>query len=347
MMTMTRRIGTSPSRRLCRVSRPVPRNLRRAPTIHSDSRLAAGRSVDLHPRGETSSVGVLAPAGLGGLELRPRRCVFRDNKRRCVTGVRASSLGSVGMKRNDIRGFTLVELLVVIAIIGILIALLLPAVQAARESARRSQCTNHLKQIGLAVLNYENTHGVIPISIAHYQEAGVDGNGLSWMVGILPFIEDGATFAALDTSGRADMGLGMVRPENLPIISKPLPTYVCPSDTAEFDVRTNVWLLPDIPFAITNYAGVMGPHDLGNASLFGGLPDCHNYNAYDYKECTGTFWRHSHLAPVRLATFTDGTSNTTIVGEVLPDFDSFKYWALGNGTSASDTRALELDARSQ
>jgi len=233
------------------------------------------------------------------------------------------------------RGFTLVELLVVIAIIGILIALLLPAVQAAREAARSAQCTNHLKQIALAVLNYESSYGVFPISIAHYDEGGVQGNGLSWMVGILPFIEQGPLFDSLNLDGQAHpAGNGIFNAENHDKIKETIPTYLCPSDSIKNLVKTNVWLAvpEDLPLAVTSYAGVLGPHDLGDASLFEGEPDCHNYAATDHKECLGSFWRHSHLAPVKITSFLDGTSNTIIIGEVLPDYDDFKSWALGNAT---------------
>ena len=238
-------------------------------------------------------------------------------------------------------GFTLVELLVVIAIIGILIALLLPAVQAAREAARRMQCSNNLKQMALAVLNYESQVKCFPICIAHYDEGGAEGNGLSWMVGILPFMEQQALFDALNLNGNAyPDGHGIFNPENHALIREPVEAYLCPSDNARKMVKTNIWLAvpSDLPLAITDYAGVMGPHDLGNSSLFGGLPDCHNYNAYHYDECAGTFWRHSHLAPVTIASFLDGTSNTIIIGEVLPKVDDFKAWALGN-TSFACTHA--------
>lgn len=141
----------------------------------------------------------------------------------------------------------MVELLVVIAIIAILIALLLPAVQAAREAARRTQCSNNLKQIGVAILNYENSHGVFPISKSHWPEAdGVDPSGISWMVGILPFIEQSVVFSALDTIGPALSGLGMVRPGNRKFIATPIDLYFCPSDNTKGELRTDVWLLPDI-----------------------------------------------------------------------------------------------------
>ena len=239
---------------------------------------------------------------------------------------------------NRNSGFTLVELLVVIAIIGILIALLLPAVQAAREAARRMQCSNNLKQISLAALNYESTYKCLPICIAHFDEAGVEGNGLSWMIGILPFMEQQPLFDSLNLDGQAyTAGRGVFNAENHELIRQPIDAYRCPSDSIKNLVKTNVWraVPSDLPLAVTSYAGVLGPHDYGNASIFGGLPDCHNYAAYGYEECTGTFWRHSHLAPVTIASFTDGTSNTVIIGEVMPDYDDFKYWAIGNGTYAS------------
>ncbi|MHC2066035.1 DUF1559 family PulG-like putative transporter [Bremerella sp. T1] len=122
---------------------------------------------------------------------------------------------------NHKQGFTLVELLVVIAIIGILIGLLLPAVQQAREAARRMQCINNMKQIGLAVHNYESTHGVTPLQMV--LEPG-EFNNLAFL---LPFIEQSAIHDELDFSVFSWATV------NQPLYLVPLPIYVCPSDSVE------------------------------------------------------------------------------------------------------------------
>jgi hypothetical protein len=110
------------------------------------------------------------------------------------------------------------------------------------------------------------------------------------------------------------------------------------SDTPAKMTKTNVWgaVPANLEFGVTNYAGVLGPHNNGNACIVSTatspcLPDCHNFSLYGKFECSGTFWRHNLTAPVKLRSFTDGTSNTIVVGEVLPDYDDFKVWALGNG----------------
>jgi prepilin-type N-terminal cleavage/methylation domain-containing protein/prepilin-type processing-associated H-X9-DG protein len=152
------------------------------------------------------------------------------------------------------KGFTLVELLVVIAIIGVLVALLLPAVQAAREAARRIQCSNDLKQMGLASHNYHDVHGKFPpgnVSPANTSAvgcfSGTSGStphpGAPWSVAILPFIEQTAIYDRLDMSGTFPSGYGDATatppPTNLnpalynPILTAPLythiPAYQCPS----------------------------------------------------------------------------------------------------------------------
>jgi prepilin-type N-terminal cleavage/methylation domain-containing protein/prepilin-type processing-associated H-X9-DG protein len=133
-------------------------------------------------------------------------------------------------RRTARRGFTLIELLVVIAIIAVLIALLLPAVQAAREAARRSQCVNNLKQIGLAMMNYESTQGCLPPG-----EKGCCWG--TWCVFILPYVEQQALFNAWNTfgtnvpsGGPADSFLRYAGAANTTVTTAQVKTYVCPSD---------------------------------------------------------------------------------------------------------------------
>ncbi len=137
-------------------------------------------------------------------------------------------------------GFTLVELLVVIAIIGILVGLLLPAVQAAREAARRMQCSNNLKQLGLSLHNYESAFRKLPPGWIASQglmytsaTAGTGGDGQGnwgWPMFVLPFIEQKNLYDALKVG--EDMRVVLDDPLRLPLMQKPLATFRCPSDTA-------------------------------------------------------------------------------------------------------------------
>ena len=123
-------------------------------------------------------------------------------------------------------GFTLIELLVVIAIISVLIALLLPAVQQAREAARRTQCLNHLKQIGLALHNYEDAHRLFPPGWV-----SSDTNGFSWMARILPQLDQGNLFQKIDFTQASHAS-----PPNLSVLQTPLNFFRCPTDTAGADL---------------------------------------------------------------------------------------------------------------
>ena len=130
--------------------------------------------------------------------------------------------------RRACRGFTLIELLVAIAIIAVLIALLLPAVQAAREAARRVQCTNNLKQIGIALHGYHDAIGAFPMGYAA-QLRFVDGAtdtapGWAWAAMVLPQLEQAPLFNA------ANFRLSVSAPANATVVATPLRTFVCPSD---------------------------------------------------------------------------------------------------------------------
>jgi prepilin-type N-terminal cleavage/methylation domain-containing protein/prepilin-type processing-associated H-X9-DG protein len=156
------------------------------------------------------------------------------------------------------RGFTLVELLVVIAIIGILIALLLPAVQAARESARRSQCTNNLKQLGLGLQNYHDVNKGFPPARTN-AVAGVNER-FGWIVVILPYIEQASLFEKYDFTVLYN------HVNNLPAAQVRLPTLICPSAPA---FRTDDGASST---AVTDYSTVARPFTLPDPNLQTSVP---------------------------------------------------------------------------
>lgn len=149
------------------------------------------------------------------------------------------------------RGFTLVEVLVTIAIIGILVALLLPAVQSAREAARRVQCTNNLKQLGLGLLNYESTFRVFPPGEIHggtwmpayrdpydYQHCDWEGSIGMWCNLIFPFVEQEPTYDMLDFTAMPQYA----SPDNVEVMETKFPMLLCPSDP--YDGLTTRWRWP-------------------------------------------------------------------------------------------------------
>lgn len=201
----------------------------------------------------------------------------------------------VGKRRS---GFTLVELLVVIAIIGILIALLLPAVQAAREAARRSQCTNNLKQLGLALHNYHDTHGVLPPAfLTKYVGTTETSTCWGWGSFLLPFVEQqalhdviqpgqGTLYAAItnDPAKRAAMQVGLA-------------VFTCPSDIRKPNGTNTMRKINGQEVASSNYVANNSSDD---------------YLSADSPDIGGVFIPdHS----IRLDDILDGTSNTLAFGE--------------------------------
>ena len=196
------------------------------------------------------------------------------------------------------RGFTLVELLVVISIIAILVALLLPAVQAAREAARRMECLNHLKQLGLAVQNYQFTHSVYPASaiLAPLERPFIEdktfdlrsGKTFSWAILILPQLEQQALHAAFD------FNRSVFEQPNEPQ-EKNISSFICPSDAG----RGRYFQHPEFTFGKRfgkgNYAAFVGPFHTDEQRFRGALT-------------TGRTQRPSHVR--------DGLSNSLLMSEV-------------------------------
>ena len=200
------------------------------------------------------------------------------------------------------RGFTLVELLVVIAIIGVLVALLLPAVQAAREAARRSQCANNLKQLGLALHNYHDTHLVFPPGVlANRLNQGLPSppGRMSWMPLILPFIEQAPLHAQL-LPWMVTRGSNFFPSE---LMNTVIPGLVCPSDPA--GPKTGV------------VHGTQDPPPDYNDGFHGNYLLCHGSQQVTEANSTNMNGMFFYRSRIRMASVTDGTSNTVMGGEIL------------------------------
>ena len=208
------------------------------------------------------------------------------------------------------RGFTLVELLVVIAIIGILVAMLLPAVQAAREAARRVQCTNNLKQNGLAILNFEDHFRALPAGAVHKEADGRDAEYSKFLL-ILPFLELDDTFKIYDFDGQSRVYF------NTQVAGAQFPSYLCPSDDAE----GRSWLA----FARSNYVACFGTametrlsDSVLNAS--GGTPSI-LWTSVDLDgpdmDTDGCFRTQGKRTGRTLREISDGTSHTIMVSELI------------------------------
>jgi prepilin-type N-terminal cleavage/methylation domain-containing protein/prepilin-type processing-associated H-X9-DG protein len=203
------------------------------------------------------------------------------------------------------RGFTLIELLVVIAIISVLIALLLPAVQSAREAARRSQCVNNLMQVGIALQSYESGHEVLPPGVVNESGPVLDqpkGYGFGWLTQILPYFEQKNTY------NHFNLKVGLYDAQNSTNRTNLIRSFLCPSDGGPTRDANRV--------AMSSYAGVH-----------------HDVEAPIAADNHGVLFLNSH---VRYEDVTDGTSQTLFVGEKLNDGLDLG-WASGTRASLRNT----------
>ncbi len=247
------------------------------------------------------------------------------------------------------KAFTLVELLVVITIIGILIALLLPAVQSAREAARRAQCANNVKQLGLALQIYHTSYGIFPPSSVWRDTHGVLSTAQietpnnptlaeNWVIMVLPQLEQTTLYKTFSISGPSGPGASIASTTNLLARSTQLAVMLCPTDSynrkpfmGSADSATNQ--MGD-NWARGNYAA--------NASE--GYMAIANGAARGFPSAVPTIWYNKYYTGVmganisfRIDDIKDGTSNTILLGEVragVTPFDSRGVWAMSGGASA-------------
>lgn len=222
------------------------------------------------------------------------------------------------MKNRDKRGVTLIEFLVVASIIGILTALLLPAVQAAREAARRLQCQNKLHQLALAMHSHHDANRSFPPGVSSITEYPRHQR-LSWCARLLPYLEQESLWNIVERDYRRT--LNPFYPQAHSLLAVPLPVLSCPSDGR---AETAHIARGQFVVALTNYLGVCGT---------------------DYMSENGVL----HLdSEVRFATVTDGSSNTVMIGERPPSPDFwFGWWYAGSGQNGSGSPDMLLGAREQ
>ena len=236
--------------------------------------------------------------------------------------------------RRSATGFTLVELLVVIAIIGVLIALLLPAIQSAREAARRMQCANNLKQLGLAAHNYHGAHRHFPPGFMAINKSGQVSGGWAWGVFLMPHLEQSPLH---DLLGPSSYTLAEVieDPKLLPMLQTSLPMFHCPSSSIE---------------PLREFQG-------GGGQMVGtsNYTCCRGFFSYKgtthlLKENNGVFYAESRTT---FRDVSDGTTNTLALGErtVLAvhasDPSKWPSWCgpggLGIGSTVSSSVAAEMN----
>lgn len=212
------------------------------------------------------------------------------------------------MRTRKRGGFTLVELLVVVAIIGILISMMLPAIQAAREAARRLTCRNNLTNLGLALQNYQNAHEVLPPGVTDPKGPIRNvprGLHVGWLVQVLPYIEEEVTF------GHVDLAAGVYHPNNAPVRSISIALFICPS-------YAGMSQLEDGAAWISNYAGCH-----------------HDVEAPIDEDNHGVLFLNSRISDKDVL---DGTTHTIYVGEKLAEGTDLG-WMSGTRATLRNTGA--------
>jgi len=270
----------------------------------------------------------------------------------------------MSFERSRPRGFTLIELLVVIAIIAVLIGLLLPAVQSAREAARRIQCVNNLKQLGLAMHNYHDGNNSFPQGGYYNPASSIVGDSPwmhSFLIGLLPYFESGNIYNAFNSSLRYYSSTNA----NITVHGAKLSALVCPSDpttlggNGTYRGSASTGYPVSYTAGLTNYFGISGPWPnpprgvSGGASPTGsGPPVAGNPSpdanwAAELANALGVIYVQSNVS---LSGITDGTSNTMMIGEGIygrlkpGDQNCFRWYTAGNYGDTIITTMYPLNA---
>jgi prepilin-type N-terminal cleavage/methylation domain-containing protein/prepilin-type processing-associated H-X9-DG protein len=263
-------------------------------------------------------------------------------------------------------GFTLVELLVVIAIIGMLVGMLVPAVQSAIESAHRAQCKNNLRQIGLAVVQYETSNRQYPMNWGVVSSTGTPTTpgssgpsavGVSWLMAILPNLDENTLYGQIAMGQALNYQNSSSGIDNLGALSGgaaanssgvPVKTFVCPSDntTQKGLISSPVFGTPSL-FAATNYKACAGSNwtvSLVNGAVSGPISGTQgrNYgNSDGVDHGNGVICRGGSTSTGGAPTLTgnmdlrDGASKTFLAGESVPGWCAWSYWMWFDGTTAT------------
>jgi len=245
------------------------------------------------------------------------------------------------MKRSLPNAFTLIELLVVISTIGVLVALTLPAVNAAREAARRTQCINNIRQVAIAAHGTVSARDQFPTGVFGEEHGwGPNSACWSWLARILPFIERADLYDYAGCFDQAFQDWDIPNEGAAELVS----LYLCPT-AANRETRTKLGNFEDssTPLALCNYKGVSGANwgddeSVGNIDAMqnGGQFETDFRNegkngSYDgMNKGDGILWRMDYKKPVKTGDVRDGLSNTFLIGEDLPDYNSWCSWPYSN-----------------